>query len=116
MASTNRYSFTRYLLAKKSVDDRSLNIGVWNALRDLIPKVTPNRPLQIVEVGAGIGTMIERMVAGHLFSYAHYTAIDSQGENILFARKRFPTWAKENRLDLVQPSSSEIEAVWAEGE
>ena len=58
------YSFTRYLEAKKGIDDRSLNRHVWNALVQRLErsKSTPDKPIQILEIGAGIGTMIERML------------------------------------------------------
>jgi len=79
------YSFTRYLAAKKSVDDRALNEHVWQALEKGLPQTS----LQVLEIGAGIGTMVERIVERQLFSAAvSYTAIDAQNANIDEARRR----------------------------
>jgi hypothetical protein len=47
----------------------------------------------VLEVGAGIGTMIERVLEWGLLSYAHYTAIDAEQENIAFAYQRLNRWA-----------------------
>ena len=61
MPIPHTYSFARYLTAKKSVDDRALNRHVWQSLVAALPRATPEQPLQILEVGAGLGTMVERL-------------------------------------------------------
>lgn len=88
------YSFTRYLAAKKTVDDRALNRLVWGELAQQLYQ-SP-KPLRIIEAGAGIGTMLERMLAWGLFTQAEYTGIDAQGENIAATLQRLPAWAKAN--------------------
>ena len=77
------YSFPRYLSAKKTVDDRALNAHVWQTLCRQLPE----QP-RILEIGAGIGTMVERLVEQQFISSASYTAIDSQVENIHTAQQR----------------------------
>ena len=56
------YSFPRYLEAKKSVDDRSLNRSVWEALASSLPENSSEQPTKVYEIGAGIGTMLARMM------------------------------------------------------
>ena len=90
------YSFTRYLAAKKSVDNRAINRHVWQVLLESLPQTSANQPLRVLEMGAGIGTMIERMLEWDLFSCADYTAIDTQTENIQHAQRRLLTWATQN--------------------
>lgn len=86
--------FARYLAAKKTVDDRALNKTVLDALRLHLRTGTMERPLCVLEVGAGIGTMIERALEwGFLPGEVHYTAIDAQVEPIEEARRRLPLWA-----------------------
>jgi SAM-dependent methyltransferase len=87
------YSFTRYLAAKKSVDDRALNRQVWQSLVAALPPATPGNPLQILEVGAGIGTMLERILARTVLTNATYTAIDIAPANIAETHHRLPRWA-----------------------
>lgn len=76
-------SFPRYLAAKKTVDDRALNKDVWAAMAATLPP-SP----RILEVGAGIGTMVERFADHGLLDGADYTAVDNQPENIATAQKR----------------------------
>ena len=86
---TDAFDFTRYLASKRTVDDRALNRQVWQTLADAVAgELTPDRPLRVLEVGAGIGTMVERCVEWGLFASADYTAIDSEESNIEVARRR----------------------------
>jgi SAM-dependent methyltransferase len=87
MTIPQTYSFLRYLSAKKSVDDRALNLRVWQALAAAWPNRSP-APVHILEVGAGIGTMVERMASTGLLRQAEYTAIDAQEANIAEAQHR----------------------------
>ena len=93
MPIPHTYSFARYLTAKKSVDDRALNQSVWQSLLAALPRATPEQPLQILEVGAGLGTMVERLVASAKLTHATYTAIDLEPALIAEARRRLPQWA-----------------------
>jgi SAM-dependent methyltransferase len=87
------YSFTRYLSAKKSVDDRALNRQVWRSLAQALPPDGQQAPLRVLEIGAGTGVMFERMLDWGLLRYADYTALDVREENILSARQTLPRWA-----------------------
>lgn len=77
------YSFPRYLAAKKTVDDRALNQHVWQ----LFARHLPPAP-RILEVGAGIGTMVERLWERRTLAHAHYTALDALPENMAVAQQR----------------------------
>ncbi len=59
------YSFLRYLRAKKTVDDRALNAGVW---AQLAAHLGARDDVRILEAGAGIGTMIERLIERRLLA------------------------------------------------
>src|SRR5919109_2361107 len=104
MPIPHTYSFARYLSAKKSVDDRALNRHVWQSLGAALPHATPEQPLHILEVGAGLGTMVERLVASGMLTHAAYTAIDLDPTLIAEARRRLPQWATAQGLQLQQDS------------
>jgi SAM-dependent methyltransferase len=93
MAVPRTYSFTRYLAAKKSVDDRALNRHVLETLARSLPILNSKGPLRVLEVGAGIGTMVERLLAWRVLDKAAYTAVDSDPEVIDEARRRLPEWS-----------------------
>lgn len=88
-------SFPRYLAAKKSVDDRALNQHVWDMLHQQIRarSVDAQKPLRVIEIGAGIGTMVERALTRGLFTQVDYTLVDAMAENIASACERLPNWA-----------------------
>jgi SAM-dependent methyltransferase len=89
------YDFPHYLSAKKTVDDRALNAHVGQILR----RHLPSQPT-ILEIGAGIGTMVERLVEQQFVSSAIYTAIDNQAENIASAQQRLAQLPAEIQLKL----------------
>jgi SAM-dependent methyltransferase len=90
MIRAHEYSFLQYLSAKKSIDDRSLHPRVWDRLISSLPE---SQRLRVLELGMGIGTMLERLVACGGMSFAEYTGIDAVEENVLEARRRLPSWA-----------------------
>ncbi|MEW6286986.1 MAG: class I SAM-dependent methyltransferase [Chloroflexota bacterium] len=90
------YSFPRYLLSKQSVDDRSLNKDVLSALRANLPQ----EPFRIVEVGAGVGTMVRRLVRWDVIRRAEYVMVDEMTENIEYASEWVKVWAEETGLSV----------------
>jgi SAM-dependent methyltransferase len=84
-------SFLRYLAAKQALDDRSLNGHVWGALARAI-KESGDRP-KILEIGAGSGAMIERLLEAGLLTNADYTAVDVWAEGVEAIETRLSRWA-----------------------
>ncbi|MFH1381657.1 MAG: class I SAM-dependent methyltransferase [Chloroflexota bacterium] len=102
------YSFIRYLSAKKNVDSRALNRHVWQSLAESLPPAVPEAPLLVLEVGAGIGTMLERMLECGLLGNAVYTAIDAQRDCITEARSRLQRWAQERNFKVTEIGGGEL--------
>lgn len=100
MPEPSEYSFTRYLAAKKSLDDRSINRPVWQALKTGLPGAAMSGPLQVLEIGAGIGTMIERILEWELVSQAEITILDALVENIETAQEHLWHWAERHDLQV----------------
>jgi hypothetical protein len=83
------YTFQRYLAAKRTVDDRALNHHVWESLHhQLAHRASPTRPLNILELGGGIGTMVERLLEEGRLPNSSYHMLDEQAENISAANAR----------------------------
>jgi SAM-dependent methyltransferase len=102
------YSFTRYLAAKKSIDDRALNRHVWNSLRQALPDATQETPLRVLEIGAGIGTMVERVLEKNLLTHASYIALDAEAGNIDETRRRMSQWAISQRFSMTDEGENRI--------
>ncbi len=93
MSSPPASGYIRYLAAKQGLDDRSLNRQVWDHLARMLRDRTAPAPLRVLEVGCGIGTMLERLLHEGLLTRAAYTGIDLQPEFIREARRRLQTYA-----------------------
>ncbi len=84
----------RYLAAKKAIDDRALNYHVWQTLRENLPQTTGSEPVNILEIGAGIGTMLERMVDRNVLTGpVIYVATDNDPDQLRAARQYLSSWA-----------------------
>lgn len=93
MSSPAAADYSRYLAAKKTLDDRSLNRQVWEHLVQAVRERAGAAPLRVLEVGCGIGTMLERLIDWGLLTRADYTGIDVDAELIREAEQRFYSYA-----------------------
>ncbi len=115
------YSFPRYLLAKQTVDDRALNKDVLAALKARLSTLSSAFPFPesvnqsvsgirtsvqyplttVIEVGAGIGTMLARLLRWDILPpNVDYTLVDEMPENIAFARQWLPQWSRDNGYEV----------------
>ncbi len=100
MNTPTDFSYTRYLAAKKSVDDRALNRQVFAALIQALRPRQGSGTIAWLEVGCGLGTMVERLWDWGILINAHYTAVDLSPENIAAADSRLPAFARERSLQV----------------
>lgn len=93
--------FPRYLAAKKSIDDRALNHHVWEALHQALVRTVDREPIHILEIGAGIGTMLARVLEWGLFTgRATYVATDIDPGQLREARQYLSQWAQRHERTL----------------
>lgn len=83
--------FRRYLEAKRTVDDRALNRLVLERFRKELSAV--DHPPRILEIGAGVGIMLERLVEWGVLAKAEYTLLDEQADLLMHAANRLKIWA-----------------------
>lgn len=99
-------NFQDYLVAKRSVDDRALDRRLLDRLCELLTARAQDRegPLRVLEVGPGVGTMVERLVEwNHLpAGEVQYTTVDLNPDNIAALRERLPAWAADRGLDVAE--------------
>src|SRR5690606_22722508 len=101
------YSYSRYLQAKRSVDSRSLNRHVLDSLREHLDS---SRPMRILELGGGTGSMVRRCLDYQLFAAAHYTLVDRDAETLanLDDGLRADALAANYALDIVHADIEEF--------
>jgi hypothetical protein len=90
MSQPMQYSFQRYLLAKQGLDNRSLNNIVSEQLAEFCAQAGMVRAL---ELGAGVGTMLERLAAKKIITKGEYIGLDADAESVAKAMQRTPEWA-----------------------
>jgi hypothetical protein len=101
LAVTGNDFHGRYLAAKKGIDDRALNRHVWDTLRATLSRPNGRGPLKILEIGAGIGTMLTRVIDwGLLTGPATYVLSDCEKEHLMAARGYLAKWAERQGYDL----------------
>jgi SAM-dependent methyltransferase len=88
-ADATTYGYTRYLAAKRSVDDRALNRQVLADLRRLLPGGAP----RVLEIGAGLGTMVARLLDWGVIDAGEYTLLDVDGRLLRDSRDWLGGWA-----------------------
>jgi hypothetical protein len=98
------YSFPHYLLSKQSVDDRALNRHVLDVLKANLS----DQPIRIIEVGAGIGTMLARLVRWGVVTKAEYVLVDEMAENIQTAWDWIPLWVGESGLGVERSGENQL--------
>ena len=86
--------FARYLTAKTTVDDRSLNRHVLAELRRLMPEGAP----RVLEVGAGMGTMVARLMDWGALASGEYTLLDADRQLLDRSRQWLCDWAAARGL------------------
>ena len=86
--------YARYLAAKTSVDDRALNRHVLAELRRLMPAGAP----QVLEVGAGLGTMVARLMDWGVVGTGEYILLDADRPLLDDSRRWLRDWAAARRL------------------
>lgn len=85
--------YARYLAAKVSVDDRALNRTGLAQLQELMPTAP-----RVLEVGAGLGTMLARLIDWGVLTDGEYTLLDVDEQLLRDARTWLTAWAAERSL------------------
>src|ERR1700678_1431535 len=86
--------YARYLAAKITVDDRALNRHVLDELRRLMPAGAP----RVLEVGAGLGTMVARLMDWGVVGTGEYILLDTERELLTQSRQWLRDWAAARGL------------------
>jgi SAM-dependent methyltransferase len=88
------FDYARYLAAKTTVDDRALNRHVLAELRRLMPADAP----RVLEVGAGLGTMVARLLDWGAVGAGEYILLDADRQLLDGSRQWLRDWAAARGL------------------
>jgi SAM-dependent methyltransferase len=88
------FDYARYLAAKTTVDDRALNRQVLAEMGRLMPAGAP----RVLEVGAGLGTMVARLMDWNAVVAGEYILLDADRQLLNGSRRWLRDWADERGL------------------
>lgn len=108
MARSEPVSFERYLEVKRALDDRSLNRHVWNRLLEALPPCAPSAPMNILDVGAGLGSMLERLVAWGLSGDLRYCLLERDPQLVARMGCHLRSWAHSQGWRINTGASGEL--------
>src|SRR5260370_8233920 len=86
--------YARYLAAKTTVDDRALNRHVLAELCRLMPAGAP----QVLEVGAGVGTMVAGLMDWGAVGAGEYILLDADRQLLYCSCRWLCDWAAARGL------------------
>jgi len=86
--------YALYLAAKATVDDRALNRQVLTELCRLMPAGAP----RVLEVGAGLGTMVARLMDWGVVGAGEYVLLDTDRQLLDHSRRWLCDWAAARGL------------------
>jgi SAM-dependent methyltransferase len=86
--------YARYLAAKTTVDDRALNRQVLAELCRLMPSGAP----RVLEIGAGLGTMVARLMNWGVVRDGEYILLDADQQLLEGCRRWLRDWAASRGL------------------
>jgi SAM-dependent methyltransferase len=86
--------YARYLAAKTTVDDRALNRHVLAELCRLMPAGSP----RVLEIGAGLGTMVARLMDWGMVAAGEYILLDADRRLLDRSRQWLGDWAAARGL------------------
>ena len=78
----NNRTYSRYLEAKKTIDERSISQHVWQGFISNLDLKAGSQKLHILDIGAGTGSALIRLVKALRPSEVSYTAVDIEKEHL----------------------------------
>ena len=85
-----KIDYVRYLEAKRTVDGRALDIHCLQKFRQALQSIPSSSTIRIVELGAGTGTMLRRLIRDFdkfFVNPVEFTLIDIKADALAIARR-----------------------------
>jgi hypothetical protein len=115
-------AFRRYLRAKRTVDDRALDRRLLRIFRERLADraAASEGPLRVLEAGAGIGTMVARLIDREVLppGETRYVAVDVDGGALAGIESFLREWAadREGPAGVEEAGDGETDALVVETE
>ncbi len=100
------FDYPEYLAIKQTIDDRSLNQSVWQTMAAYLKPQVGTSKYRILEIGAGTGTMIFRLLDAGLLDNCQYFAVELEPGFAQVAENELAAWAEAHgfAMEVTGPS------------
>jgi hypothetical protein len=105
------FDYPEYLTIKQGIDERNLNPSVWQAFAASLKSQVGSHGFKILEIGAGTGSMIIRLLDAGLLDHCHYFAVELEPGFARVAENELSVWAVVHgyRMEIIGPTSWALE-------
>jgi hypothetical protein len=90
------FDYPEYLAIKQAIDNRSLAQNVWQTMATWLQQNTRKPDFRILEIGAGTGSMIIRLLDAGLLNHCQYFAVELEPDFARVAEHELALWAGDN--------------------
>ena len=87
------FDYPEYLATKQAIDDSSLNQSVWQTMAAWLKPQAVNPEFRILEIGAGTGAMLLRLLDAGLLGHCQYHAVELEPGFARVAETALSAWA-----------------------
>ena len=89
----NSSSYIRYLEAKRTIDERSINRRVWERFVTRLNLTGRHEAIKLMEIGAGTGYTLFKVLEAINHSFIEYTIIELERDHAANLIHKFQHWA-----------------------
>ena len=103
----NPSSYVRYLEAKQTVDERSINQQVWSEFILRLNQSHSEMPLHVMEIGAGTGSTFIKILEAVRLKCFEYTIVEMEPDHVTMLIDKLNAWTQKKGGRIIQERDGE---------
>ncbi len=95
------FDYPEYLAIKQAIDNKSLDQNVWRTMSAWLKRYASGDDFRILEIGAGTGSMLIRLLDADLLDNVRYFAVELEPDFARVAKNELTVWAETHDYTLI---------------
>ncbi|MDZ4701055.1 MAG: hypothetical protein SH809_15205 [Rhodothermales bacterium] len=100
--------YATFLLAKRPIDERALNERIWACAMRRLTESPVDRPTRVLELGAGVGGMLERLLTRTTVRELHYTVVEIEPAHLTALRIQLCAFGEQEGYEVDDAAADQI--------